>query len=142
MKRVRIEFPRELTYTVEEKVRVGDLNYGNHLGNDAVLSLVHQARMEFLGSFGWSEMDMGGLGLIMTDSMIEYKSEGFFGERLKIKVGFGDHSRVGFDLYYLIEKEGGVILAKAKTGMICYDYQLKKVCSIPEEVLQIIQKGK
>ncbi len=142
MKRVRIEFPRDLTYTVEEKVRVGDLNYGNHLGNDAVLALLHQARMEFLGSFGWSEMDMGGLGLIMTDSMIEYKSEGFFGERLKIKVGFGDYSRVGFDLYYLIEKEDSVVLAKAKTGMVYYDYQLKKVCSIPEEVLKIIQKGK
>ena len=138
MKRVRIDLPDNLGFSMEEKIRVGDLNYGNHLGNDAILSLLHQARMEFLGSHGWSEMNIEGKGLIMTDSMVEYKAEGFFNEKLRIHMGFGDHSRVGFDLYYRVEKEDGTLLAKAKTGMVCYDYDLKKVSSLPERVIEVI----
>ncbi len=139
MERVRISIPEDLPFFIEEKVRVSDLNYGNHLGNDAVLSLLHEGRMQFLNSFGWDEMDLAGVGLIMADSAIEYKSEGFLGDRLKIFVGFGRKSPVGFDLLYRIEKRDGQLVAKAKTGMICFDYDKRKIVSLPEEVTEKIK---
>jgi acyl-CoA thioesterase FadM len=43
-------------------------------------------------------------------------------------------SRVGFDMFYKLEKqadEKDVIVAVAKTGMICYNYQLKKIAKVP-----------
>jgi acyl-CoA thioesterase FadM len=32
--------------------------------------------------------------------------------------------------------EKRVIIAIAKTGMVCYDYQIKKICAIPEVVVE------
>ena len=140
MERVKIKLPSKMDFFIEEKIRVSDLNYGNHLGNDSVLSLLHQGRMEFFASFGWSEMNLGGAGIIMADSAVEYKAEGFMGEKIRIYVGFGSRSSVGFELLYLIEKEGGEILAKARTGMVCFDYEKRKIISIPEEVVKKIDQ--
>ncbi len=143
MDRVKIKLPDEFNFFIEEKIRVSDLNYGNHLGNDAVLSLLHQARREFLGSMDFDEMNFGGFGLIMADSAIQYKSEGFFNEKLRIKVGFGEIGRVGFDLVYQIEKDpSGEILALAKTGMILFDYDERKVVSIEAPLLERINSIK
>jgi acyl-CoA thioester hydrolase len=141
MERVKISFPEKMEFSIVEKIRVGDLNYGNHLGNDSVLSLVHQARIEFFHQFGWTEMNVEAVGLIMADSAIQYKSEGFLGERIRIFVGFGKISRVGFELYFKLVKEAdGTVLANARTGMVCFDYKTKKLSPVPGNAVKIIEK--
>ena len=47
-------------------VQVGDVNYGGHLANDAVLRLCHEVRMRWLAKLSWSEMDAGGACLLYT----------------------------------------------------------------------------
>ena len=122
-------------------VRITDLNYGGHVGNDRILSLVHEARMQFLQSLGYTEMNIGGPGMIMADAGIEFKSELFYGDQVSVSVAVAHISRAGFDLCYLLEKEQDgvkVTVAQAKTGMICYDYQRKKIVALPEEFRQQI----
>jgi hypothetical protein len=46
-----------------------DINYGGHLGNDAVLSLVHEARVRFLKQQGYTENNIEGAGIIMADAI-------------------------------------------------------------------------
>jgi len=136
MSRIKIAVPESFHFSCLIPVRITDINYGGHAGNDTILSLIHEARMQYLGSFGFTEMKLAGSGLIMADVGIEFKKELFYGEQVTAYVAAGDFSRIGFDLYYKLEKntpEGISIVALAKTGMICYDYTKKKMVAVPEE---------
>lgn len=61
-------------------VRIRDINCANHLGNDALLSLIHEARVQFLMHYGLKESDIGGAGIIMTDRVIVYLPQAFCGD--------------------------------------------------------------
>ena len=100
MARIKLTLPSTFSFSTLIPVRITDLNYGNHLGNDAVLSLIHEARMQYLISKGYTELDLAGVGMLMSDAAIEFKAEAFYGDILKAYVTPGDISRVGFDLYY------------------------------------------
>lgn len=139
MARIKISIPSQFRFTTHIPVRITDVNYGGHVGNDAVLSIIHEARLQFLEHHGYSELNTGGAGMIMADVAIEFKSEAFYGDTIIASVTAGDFSRIGFDLYYSLEKkinEKTIPVAIAKTGMICYDYHLKKVVSVPPEVIE------
>jgi acyl-CoA thioesterase FadM len=135
MSRIKIDLPDSFPFHFSFPVRITDLNYGAHVGNDSILSFIHEARVRFLKSRGYTELDLEGAGLIMSDAAIEFKKEIYYGDEIRISVAVMDFNRVGFDLLYKLEKEEGdgpILLAVAKTGMICYDYSLKKIAALPE----------
>lgn len=137
MARIRIALPDLFQFETSIPVRITDLNYGGHVGNDTVLSIIHEARMRFLHSYGYTEMNFAGVGMIMSDVSIEFKNELFYGDIVKASVSIAEISKVSFELYYKLEKEvngNGVIVAAAKTGMICYDYEKEKITSTPGEI--------
>lgn len=139
MARIKIEQPATYSFSTTIPVRITDVNYGGHVGNDTVLSLIHEARMQFLKSLGYTEMNLAGTGMIMADVAIEFKSELFYGDIVIASVAANDLSRVGFDLVYKLEKESESkrpLVAIAKTGMICFDYEKKKIASLPDEARQ------
>lgn len=135
MSRVKIKFPDEKPLTIVTiPVRIGDVNYGGHVGNDAVLSIIHEARMQLFTSFGMTEMDAGGVGLIMADVAIAYKGEGFYGDVLEVTIYAAEITSVSFDLLYHIStlRSGAKAdIAHAKTGMVCFDYNIRKVTAMP-----------
>jgi len=144
MARIKIDFPDNIIAFIKLKVRIGDINYGNHVGNDAFVSLIHEARLQWLLQNNFSEINAGGTGLIMADLGIEYKKEAYYGEEILIEIGTGEIARVSFELYYQLSTERNqekVLLAKAKTGMVCYNYDLKKTVSVPESLQLILQAG-
>lgn len=135
MARVRLQLPQTFSYSTQIPVRITDINYGGHVGNDSVLSLLHEARMQFLQQYGYTEMAFAGVGIIMADAAIEFKGEAFYGDVLKTYVTAEAFSRIGFDLYYkLVKGEEETVVVLAKTGIICFDYQKRKVVSLPQEV--------
>lgn len=140
MERIKINLPETFSFSTNISVRITDLNYGGHVGNDAFLSLLHEARMQYLHQFGYSEMNVEGVGLIMSDVGIEYKRELAYGDVVKISVAATGFDRLGFDLFYLIElivEDGENLMAgKAKTGMLCFDYTTKKKASIPSQAIE------
>lgn len=139
MPRIKVEVAENPIFQTIIPVRITDLNYGNHLGNDSLLSIIHEARVQFLYSLGYSEQNFAGVGLIMADVAIEYKSQGYYADQLKVSIGVKDISRVGFDITYSITKsENGreIIVAKAKTGMVTFDYSLNKVIELPATFLE------
>ncbi len=143
MERIKINLPETFSFSTTIPVRITDLNYGGHVGNDAFLSLLHEARMQFLHQFGYSEMSVEGVGLIMSDVGIEYKKELAYGDTVRISVAATGFDRLGFDLFYLIELIDGdktIIVGKAKTGMMCFDYSLKKKASIPPVAIEKMSK--
>jgi len=136
MSRIRIHLPEQFRFTAQIPIRITDLNYGNHVGNDAILAIIHEARMQFLKSLGYTELQFAGVGMIMSDVGIEFKAEAFYGDMIKAEVGVNNISKVSFDLFYRLSKKtehNETIVALGKTGMVCYDYAVKKVTPIPEE---------
>ena len=135
MARIKLTVPEHFNFTTTIPVRITDLNYGGHVGNDTVLSLLHEARVQFLRHFSYSELELEGAGLIMSDAALEFKSELFYGDVVRAYVTVTDFSRVGFDICYkLLNESTGQVIALAKTGMVCYDYKNKKVIAVPEGV--------
>ena len=55
MPSVKIELPAAWSFRTELPVRITDLNYGGHVGNDALLAMIQEARVRWLGQFGWTE---------------------------------------------------------------------------------------
>jgi acyl-CoA thioesterase FadM len=134
--------PPAFSFQTNIPVRITDINYGGHLGNDSVLSLAHEARMQFLSSLGFSEMNFGGVSLIMSELAVDFKAELMYGDTAVIGVAVSDISKVTFDLIYQIkaDKNGKqIIAANIRTGMVCFDYGAKRIRPIPEEALKKIR---
>jgi acyl-CoA thioesterase FadM len=142
MARIKIDLPGRFLFATSIPVRITDINYGNHVGNDAVLSIIHEARVQFLKNFGYTELEFAGAGMIMRDVIIEFKNELFYGDVVIASVAVRDFSNVGFDIYYKLEKNTGektILVATAKTGMVCFDYTRKKIVPLPAEAKEKLQ---
>lgn len=139
MARIQVELPSSFIFSCTIPVRITDLNYGGHVGNDTVLSIIHEARVQFLQSLGYTEKNIGGVGMIMGDVAIVFKNELFYGDQVQAHVAVTEISRATFDLVYKLEKDNNgkmLDVAHAKTGMVCFDYEKRKPVAIPVEVLQ------
>jgi acyl-CoA thioester hydrolase len=133
MSRIKLQLPQQFSFSTQIAIRISDINYGNHVGNDAVLSLIHEARVQFLTAHSFTELNCSGVGLIMSDAGIEFKKEIFYGDVITAFVTAINFSTIGFDLYYKLETNNKAAVL-AKTGMICYDYEKKKIVNVPELV--------
>ena len=134
MSRLQIELPTRFSFATELEVRVSDLNYGNHLGNDAVLSLVHEARRRFLASLGIQEIGADGKGFVVADAAVVYRAQAFYGERLRIEVAAGDFQSRGCLFYFRVTQAvEGRAVAEARTGLVCFDFQAQKTMVMPAE---------
>jgi acyl-CoA thioester hydrolase len=138
MDRVKIELPKSFQFSTKIPIRITDINYGGHVGNDSFLALIQEARLQFFTHHGYSEMNIEGCSTIMVDAAIEFKAELFYGDVVEISVTANNISKLGFDLFYLLEKvvdSNKIICGKAKTGILCFDYQQKKKVPLPENAV-------
>lgn len=121
--RIKLIFPLQNSlFSTKIPILISDINYGSHLGNDKLLSIIHESRVRLLYSIGKSEMDIGGCGIIMSDVIINYKAESFYGDVLNIDIFASDISKVSFDLMYKIttkRNDETILIAEAKTGIVC-----------------------
>jgi acyl-CoA thioester hydrolase len=135
MPRVKVSLPESFGFTTALPVRITDLNYGAHLGNDALLSILHEARVQFLASLGATEFDPATQqGFILVDVAIEYKAEAFHSDVLTIELAANELSKYGFDIVYHVKNQLGKEIARAKTGMLCFDYNTRKLRTLPTEL--------
>lgn len=112
------------------------------MGNDAVLSIVHEARMQMLAKWGYTELDVAGSSMIMADVMIAYRGEAFYGDALQVKIYVGELSDRTFELLYHISTQrygAQKDIAHIKTGMACYSYETRKVAAMPDALKRRLQ---
>jgi len=133
MARIKLEMPHDFDFTTDLTVYIDNINYGGHLGNDSLLSLIHEARLRFLKKHGFTEADIDGVGIIMVDTVILYKGESFHGDVLTFEVAVRNIDKVGCDFYFRVtNKKSGMDIAHAKTGIVFFDYSTRKVVSTPD----------
>lgn len=141
MARLDLALPTTFIYSTELIVRVNDLNYGAHVGNDNMLTLMQQARINFYNENGFkNEISFeGSVGQVISDALVIYKTEAFLGDTLIIQLAIADINKYGFDmLYHVTNKLTTKEVARGKTGIVCFDYNKRKVATIPESLLRII----
>ncbi len=141
MARIKIDLPANSLTKLTLAVRITDINYGNHLGNDALVGLLHEARVQWLTKLGYSELNIEGKSIIMSDLAVQYKNEAFYGQSLNIELFSGETSSAGFELFYEIsvtEENETKTIARAKTGLVFFDYAERKITAMPEAFAKIL----
>ncbi|MBE0431909.1 thioesterase family protein [candidate division WOR-3 bacterium] len=142
MARMKLEMPAKFAFATDIPVCISNINYGGHLGNDSLLSLIHEARMRFLKHHGFSESDIGGAGIIMVDTAILYKSESFHGDVLTFEVAVDNVGRSGCDFFFRVtNKATKKEVACAKTGVVFFDYAARKVVSTPPAFIELFGRA-
>lgn len=139
MARISIDIPETFLFETEIVVRASDLNYGNHVGHDSILTLMQEARLLFYRKLGFkNELSFeGSVGQVISDAAVVYKAESFLGDELTCRIAATDFNKYGFDLLYLlINKSTGKEVARGKTGIVCFDYDKRKIALVPEILLK------
>ena len=142
MSRVRLKLPepQQFIFSTDIAPRISDINYGNHLGHDRLISLLHEVRLRFMLKHGFTEFDINGTSIIMADLAITYKAEVLYGEELTVDVALLDPSRAGCTFFYLVRKKmGGQEVARATTGIAFFDYEKKKITRIPPAFAELLK---
>lgn len=121
-------------FTMKYKVAISDINYGGHMGNDKSLLLFHEARIAYLKSLGYSEMNIGnGIGIIMKDTHVDYLAEVFHGDELEVIVSLGEQKGTLFNLDYEVSRGSDQkIVFKGSTGILAFNYEKRKVARTPK----------
>jgi len=135
MSRIELEFPEASVFCQQIKLRVSDINYGQHLGHDTLISLLHEARCCWLASAGLSEISLDGeqVGWVVAELAVNYKSEAFYPEQLSIELAVGDVGRKGVEVYHRVLRSSGETVAIAKTGLVFFDFKTHQATEVPEQ---------
>ena len=122
MTRIKLELPApdKFIFSTEIAPRISDINYGNHLGHDRLFSLLHEVRLRFLATHGFSETDVAGCGTILADLAAVYKKQVNYGDRLKVELALLNPGRAGCNFFYLVSNHGDGREARAGNHRNCF----------------------
>ena len=132
MPRIRIELPEHFPFSTSITLLISHINLGRHLDNAQLIGLVSEARVRFLKSMGYTELDVDGAGVIVADAGVQYRSEAFHGETLNISMAANDFHAFGCDLVWCMhEASSGREVARGKTGIAFVSKTSRSVVPIP-----------
>lgn len=143
MARLQLDFPdNSFVYTTTLTVRITDINAGNHLANDSMISMISEARARFLFEMGVPELSEDKTGIIVTDLATVYKSEAHARDQLLFEVGLMDFNKYGCDIVFRITRPAdNCLIAQAKSGFVFFNYNASKVVPMPPEVFNTFQQA-
>jgi acyl-CoA thioesterase FadM len=135
MARLQLEFPEDQYYfSTPLPVRITDINSGQHLGNDSMISMISEARAQFLHEYGVVETERDGTGIIVTDLVTTYRAEAHARDTLLFEVGVMDFNKYGGDITFRITRpRDKTLIAMAKSGFVFFNYKTSQVVNMPTE---------
>ncbi len=132
MPRVKVTPPDQFLFSMERSVGISDINYAKHLDSIAMVNILHEARLQFLASLGFTEGNIFGLGMVVTDLAVEYRSESFANDVLIIDVGVSGFNRYGFDIGLQITNSAlEAVVCNAKMGVVFFDFDKHQIVQVP-----------
>ena len=140
MSRIRFDLPGHFVFATELPIYISHVNQGGHLDNAQLLTLVSEARVRFFKSLGHRESDVAGNPIVVGDLLAQYKSEGFHGETMRVRMIPQDFNRYGFDLVYCMDcVDTGREVARGKIGIVFIDRSSRKPAPVPPAFLAQLQ---
>ena len=133
MARIQIELPEQFQFATDITLYLSHMNYGGHLDNALLLTVVSEARARFFQSLGYTELNVEGVGIIVSDAALQYRSEAFHGEVMVVRMAADDFGSKGCDLLWCMnERTSGREVARGKTGIVFLDYATRKTAPVPQ----------
>ncbi len=140
MPRIKLDPPEEFTFRIEKSVGLSDLNYARHLDSQSMLQILHEARLQYLASLGFTEENIYGLGMVVTDLSVDFRSESFAGDVLIIDVGVGKVNRYGIDICMKVTNSAlDSVVCMAKTGVVLFDFDKHQMVAVPRQFKHLLQ---
>lgn len=139
MAKTKIIFPEYVDFLTTIAVRITDINYGNHLAHDSLISILHEARLQFFNSLGYSELNIEGVSCILSSLSARYFNQSYHGDSLVIEISIAEPEITSFVLFYRVSCNEKII-ALAETTLVCFDYSKNKVMQVPVKFVQKVSK--
>ena len=133
----------EYRFKFKITVQKSDLNYAGHLGNDSLVSIIQEARVELFKELDCSELDLGDgrTGIIIGDLVVNFEGEAFKGDELMFESQFGDVTHKSMRLYHRVSKTNdNELIALVETGLVAFDYTTRVISKWPDELNIVIKK--
>lgn len=139
MPRVSLDFPQAVVYSHVVRLRISDINYGQHLGHDTLVSLLHDARCGWLQQHQLSELsiDGGNLGWVVAELVVNYKAEAFYGDELHIELAVGEIGSKGAEIFHRVVSWDGRVIGVAKVGVVFFDFVSHQAVAVPPVFLEL-----
>lgn len=134
MSRHVLALPASFDFVTDVTVQARDINYGGHLGHDAAVSLLHEARRRWLATAGYDEAGHGGAGLIMLELDVRYGAEAFWGDRLRVDMAVSGPGAARCEFLYRVVR-GGTEVLRARALMGFFDYTARRLVRRPADFL-------
>ncbi|HSP58709.1 MAG TPA: thioesterase family protein [Halomonas sp.] len=142
MERVRLEFPEtELVHRHPLTVRITDMNYGRHLGHDALVSLLHEARNHALASLGLGEADLEGHASVVADLAVQFQAEARWPDALVVETAIPAPRGKAITAYHrVLREDDGRTVATARLNLLLLDPVSGRPAVVPEAVSRAIAR--
>ena len=141
MPRIQFELPEQFIFSTDLQIYISHVNQGGHLDNAQLVTLISEARVRFFKSLGYTEGDVAGHPIVVGDLVAQYKSEGFHGETMRIRMIPQFYNQYGFDLVYRMDcLERDREVARGKVGIVFLDRATRQVAPMPQAFMDQIGK--
>ncbi|MCA1793339.1 MAG: thioesterase family protein [Desulfobacteraceae bacterium] len=139
MARIDIPMPQTYAFTTELDIRIQDINVANHVGHDTFISLLHEARVRFLHHLGYTEADIEGCAILVSDLAVVYKAQARHRDRLRCEIAAAEFNKYGCDIFYRMTRaQDDTLILEAKTGIVFFNYHENKVTRMPREFAKAV----
>jgi acyl-CoA thioesterase FadM len=126
---------------MERSVGISDVNYAKHLDSVAMVNILHEARLQFLAGLGFTEGNIFGLGMVVTDLAVDYRSESFANDLLIVDVGVSGFNRYGFDIGLQVTNSAlDAVVCNAKMGVVFFDFDRHQITELPPAFKAILDR--
>ncbi|MBF0202123.1 MAG: thioesterase family protein [Desulfamplus sp.] len=137
MPRIRLEYPDTTIFVHEVTVRVTDLSKASHLGFDNLVNILNDASAAFFKYTGIEMSPDEDIYVIFADLAVQYLSEAFMGDGLKIEMAVGEKTSKGFELFFkVVNTTLSRDVALAKTGIVFFNYKTRSAVAVPENFVK------
>ncbi|MDW5378744.1 thioesterase family protein [Halomonas sp. HP20-15] len=133
MQRLDIEFPQaQCLHRYALAVRISDINYGRHLGHDAIVGLLHEARAQAFEALGHHEWDVAGHPSVVAELAIQYRSESRWGDALTAETAIPPVEGKALTVYQrLVRPADERTVAVARIGLVLLDPEQGRPVDVP-----------
>ena len=140
MSRVKLLRQESYEFLYRVSAEIVHVNFAGHVGHDAIIAMVWQARVRMFRLLGATERDLGDneTGIVMGDLVVNFTGEAFLFEELEIESHIGDITPVSFRLFHRISREERQV-ALVETGCVAFNYGLRNPAPIPAIFLKSLE---
>ena len=119
------------------------MNYGRHLGHDALVSLLHEARIQAFAALDLPEWDMHGYPSVVADLAVQYQSEARWPDGLTIATAVPEPQGKALTIYQRIyQADSQQVVATARINQLLIDRATGRPVEVPEQVKQALSHAR